>query len=190
MISRRAGAAVTVALALLLAVLVPWQQLASAGSSDGGSVAAAPSTDGSRAKGETPGSARTTRASAREAPTELARELTDLRQRLVVDLDKEVLSQLDEPNSPAAARDAQLVDQLRSSGQRYRGITMTVRSAQLQRTTGRTAVLRTTVDESGYAVVGPDGVRQRRPARRGQQVDLVLAWDGGAWRVRDVAGAT
>lgn len=189
-ISRRAGAAVTVALALLLAVLVPWQQLASAGSSDGGRVAAAPSTDGSQAKGETPGSARTTRASAREAPTELARELTDLRQRLVVDLDKEVLSQLDEPNSPAAARDAQLVDQLRSSGQRYRGITMTVRSAQLQRTTGRTAVLRTTVDESGYAVVGPDGVRQRRPARRGQQVDLVLAWDGGAWRVRDVAGAT
>ena len=60
-----------------------------------------------------------------------------------------------------------------------------VRSAQLERAEGRVAVLRMTSDAAAYTVVGPDGEEQR-PASHGQQVELVLVWETGAWRVRDV----
>lgn len=109
-----------------------------------------------------------------------------MRQSVVTDLDPVVLRQLDEPGSPAAVRDHELIEGLESSGHRYRGVEMTVRTASLQRTSGSTAVLSTVVDESAYEVVARDGSRQQRPARRGQQADLVLTWDGQRWRVRDV----
>ena len=188
---RRAGAVVTVVLALLLAVLVPWQQLASAGGGSQGAgtpkgTTAPGSTQDSTHSTDGPASVRTERSALRQSSTKLAQELTSLRQEMVVDLDTTVLEELDEPGSVAAKRDTQLIAQLRQSGHRYRGLTMTVRSAQVQRTSGPTAVLRTIVDESAYTVVSPNGDRQQRPARRGQEVDLVLAWDARAWQVRDV----
>lgn len=187
---RRAGAVVTVVLALVLAVLVPWQQLASAGGgSQGAGTPKEPtpgSTRGSTHSADRPASVRTERSALRQSSTKLAQELTSLRQEMVVDLDTTVLEELDEPGSAAAKRDTQLVAQLRESGHRYRGLTMTVRSAQVQRTNGSTAVLRMIVDESAYTVVSPQGDRQQRPARRGQEVDLVLTWDARAWQVRDV----
>ena len=109
---------------------------------------------------------------------------------MVVDLDRDALARLDLPGSSAATRDRELVDGLRGSGERFAGFTMTVRSARLERTHGSTAVLRTVVDESAYDVVAADGGRRARPARRGQQVDLVLTWNDGAWRVRDVTAPT
>ena len=42
------------------------------------------------------------------------------------------------------------------------------------------------VFQTNCYVVARDGSRQQRPARRGQQADLVLVWDGQRWRVRDV----
>lgn len=182
---RRAGVVVTAVLALLLAVLVPWQQLATAGGDDAGT---RPSGAASDPAGTDPvAEVLTERSAPRQSPTALARELTSLRQAVVVDRDTRALEQLVEPDSPEERRDRALIDRLRSSGERYEGVELSVRSAQLERTTGATAVLRTTTDESAYTVVRGDGEREQRPARRGQRVDLVLAWDGAAWRVRDVA---
>jgi len=179
---RRVYALVAVCLGLLLAVLVPWQQLASAGAPDGQTPVAPQGT-----KGET--TVLRDRSAAREAPRRLVQELTDLRQAMVVDLDESALVRLDEPGSPAAERDRELVAELRASGARYRGLRMTVRSVSLQSTSGDRAVVRTVVDESAYDVVGADGSRTSRSARRGQEVDLVLVWHDAAWRVRDVTAA-
>lgn len=186
---RRVGVVITAVLALVLAVLVPWQQLASAGGGEGkgdptgdadptGTAASGPSGTDSEVLAE--------RSAPRQSPTALARELTSLRQAVVVERDTDILEQLAEPGSPEERRDRALIERLRSSGERYEGVELTVRAAQLERTSGSTAVLRTTTDESAYTVVGGDGEREQRPARRGQQVDLVLAWDGAAWQVRDV----
>ena len=184
LLGRRVGTVVVLAVALLLAVIVPWRQIATA-EDEGGATPSPPSARTSSAPGPATSLA-TDRSAPRQAARGLAQELTTLRQQLVLDLDREVVARLDEPGSPAAARDGRLVTSLRESGHRYRGVELTVRSAQLQRTAGSTAVLRTVVDESAYTVVGPDGGRRTRPARPGQRVDLVLVWHDGAWRVRDV----
>lgn len=183
--ARRVGVVVTAALALLLAVLVPWQQLASAGG--GGTTPTGPDASGAAPEETGTGAAVLTERSApRRAPVDLARALTALRQQVVLDLDSDALEQLVEPGSPEARRDRSLIDELTASGRRYQGVELTVRTAQLERTTGDTAVLRTTTDESAYAVVGADGRREQRTARRGQRVDLVLVWHDDSWRVRDV----
>lgn len=184
---RRVGVLVTVALALLLTVLVPWRQIASAGGGDADEdvlVTVGQTTTAPAAAGV--GHAVRDRSAPRQSPQLLAQELTSLRQQVVVDLDRDALTRLDVPGSPAAARDRELVDELSESGERFAGFTMTVRSARLERTHGSTAVLRAVVDESAYDVVDEDGGRSSRPARRGLEVDLVLAWHDGAWRVRDV----
>ena len=181
---RWTGVAVTAVLGVLLAVLVPWQQLATAGGGEGedGAAGASMATGGSD-----PGDdVLTDRRSPRRSPVELARELTSLRQQAVVDLDTDALDQLVEPDSPEDRRDRALIEQMSTSGDRFHGVDLTVRSARLERTTGSTAVLRTTTDESRYSIVSSDGKRERYPARTGQQVDLVLAWHDDAWRVRDV----
>ncbi len=187
---RGTGLVVTAVLALLLAVLVPWQQLASAGAGDGGSGSSG--AGGDHAEGSHTGdshagtAALRDRASPREEPLALARELTSLRQRVVVDLDSDALDQLAEPGSPEARRDRALVDRMRGRGERFHGVELTVRSAQLERSSGSGVVLRTTTDESAYVVISSDGNRERHRARTGQEVDLVLAWHENNWRVRDV----
>lgn len=186
---RWVGAAVTAALALLLAVLVPWQQLATAGGGRGGSPTETAADSADSADPAATGSltaVRTDRSAPRRSPVRLARELTALRQAVVVDRDADALEQLVEADSPEERRERALIERLRSSGERYHGVELTVRSAQLESTSGETAVLRTTTDESAYAVTGADGEREQRPARPGQRVDLVLSWDGTAWRVREV----
>lgn len=177
---RWAGVTVTAVLAVLLAVVVPWQQLASAGGgSTKGPAVGVRAPDGD-------GGVRTDRSAPRSSPVGLARELTSLRQQMVVDLDTAALDRLVEPDSPEDRRDRALIDRLRTSGERFEGVDLIVRSAQLERTSGTTAVLRTTTDEGAYVVVGADGERRQHRARRGQQVDLVVVWHGDAWRVRDV----
>src|SRR5699024_4859614 len=109
--ARRGGAIAAVALAALLAVLVPWQQLASAGG--GSDNDPAPSGAGANASAE----ALTDRAAARRSPVELARELTALRQDVVVDLDDDALAELAEPGSPEERRGRELLEQLRESGE-------------------------------------------------------------------------
>lgn len=182
---RWVGVAVTAALGVLLAVLVPWQQLATAGGGEGedGASGTASATAGDSA---TDDGVLADRRSPRRAPVDLARELTSLRQRVVVDLDTDALDQLVEPDSPEDRRDRALIEQLGTSGDRFHGVDLTVRTARLERTSGSTAVLRTTTDESAYSVITSGGKKERYPARPGQEVDLVLAWHEDAWRVRDV----
>ena len=181
---RRVGLVAAALLAVLLAVLVPWHQLAIAGRGEPVGPIATSATTGTSASTEE--AARTTRSAPRRDPMSLARELTGLRQRAVVDVDSDALASLVEPGSAAAERDAELLEHLRASGDRYRGVELVVRSAELQRTKGETAVLRTTIDERAYTVRHLDGTSERQGARRGQQVDLVLVWHEGEWRVRDV----
>lgn len=179
-----------------VAVLIPWHPLATAGGGEpakvtGTSVAttasatAAPATPTTVAI-PTPGPVRADRGAPRRVPIALARELTELRRRAVVDLDTDALRSLVEPGSPAAKREARTIESLRTGGDRYRGVALLVRAAHLQRTRGRSAVLRTTVDEGAYVVLRRDGTSERRAARPGQQVDLVLVWHEQRWRVRDV----
>ena len=187
--SRRPAVVVACGLALALVVLVPWRQLATAeGGSGPGHPANAVSTRSQPS--ETPGGPRagvqTDRAATRESPVLLAQELTSLRRQVVVERDRAAVERLDVPGSPAREADLALLDELQRTGERYRGVTMTVRSARLQRTSGVRAVLRVVVDESAYEVVSAEGERTPRPGRRGQRVDLVLAWHDDAWRVRDV----
>ena len=115
----------------------------------------------------------TDRAATRESPVLLAQELTSLRRQVVVERDRAAVERLDVPGSPAREADLALLDELQRTGERYRGVTMTVRSARLQRTSGVRAVLRVVVDESAYEVVSAEGERTPRPGRRGQRVDLV-----------------
>ena len=184
----RAVLMATGALGLVLALAVPWQQLASADEDETGVEASvvtdapaidAPSSDAGAA-------VLADRAAPQEAPQELAVALTDLRERLVVERDVALLDVLDEPGSPAAERDRDLLEQLTTSGMRFEEVDLQVRSAHLERAGGDVAVLRTTTDEGAYAVVGPDGHRQQREAEYGQRSDLVIVWHEGAWRVRDV----
>ena len=182
---RWVGPVVTAVLALLLAVLVPWQQLATAGGDKGEAPTSAKTSTSGDGDGRTD-DVLADRTAPRTAPVELARELTSLRQQVVVDLDSDALDRLAEPDSPEDRRDRALVEQLSTSGDRFDGVELTVRSARLERTSGETAVLRTTTDESAYTVISSDGKRERHRARRGQVVDLVLAWHEKNWRVRDV----
>lgn len=177
------GIAVTAVLAVLLAVLVPWQQLARAGG-DG----ATPAASGSGDQQDT-ADVLTDRSAPRDRPVALARELTSLRQEVVVGLDTDALSGLEEPGSPVERRDRALVDRMRAQGQRFHGVDLTVRSARVERSATSSVVLRTTTDESRYSVVDADGTREQRPARPGQTVDLVLVWHRDGWRVRDVRAA-
>lgn len=179
------GVAVTAALAVLLAVLVPWQQLATAGG-DAGKDGATSTESADAADGDAAAGVRGDRGAPRRAPVELARELTSLRQQVVVDLDTDALDRLAEPGSPEDRRDRDLIEQLSASGDRFDGVDLKVRSARLERSSGSTAVLRTTTDESAYTVVSSDGTRERHRARPDQRVDLVLVWHEEKWRVRDV----
>lgn len=181
--SGRVALAVAVAIGLVLVgLLIPWQLSGAGEAARGGPHhESTVATDGA----EDATSVRTDRSAPQTAPTRLARELTTLREQMVLDLDTAVLERLDAPGSPAAERDRELIGTLTASGSRYRGVDLAVRSAQLERAEGRVAVLRMTSDAAAYTVVGPEGEEQR-PAAHGQQVDLVLVWETGAWRVRDV----
>lgn len=181
-VSARVGLVVAVAIGLVLVGLVPWQ-LSSAGDARGGAThETTVAADGAE---QAATGVRTDRSAPRTAPTQLARELTALREQMVRDLDTGVLERLDAPGSPAAEQDRKLIETLTASGSRYRGVDLAVRSAQLERAGGRVAVLRMTSDAAAYTVAGPEGEEQR-PASHGQQVELVLVWDTGAWRVREV----
>ncbi|WP_277455470.1 hypothetical protein [Janibacter sp. DB-40] len=181
-VSARVGLVVAVAIGLVLVGLVPWQ-LSSAGDARGGAThETTVAADGAE---QAATGVRTDRSAPRTAPTQLARELTALREQMVRDLDTGVLERLDAPGSPAAEQDRKLIETLTASGSRYRGVDLAVRSAQLERAGGRVAVLRMTSDAAAYTVAGPEGEEQH-PGSHGQQVELVLVWDTGAWRVREV----
>lgn len=184
---RRVALLLAIGIGLALAALVPWQ-LANAGDADDGAAR-----ESTVATGATPavsgvdgrGSVLTDRSAPQTSPTRLARELTALRERMVLELDTAALERLDAPGSPAAERDRELIETLTASGSRYRGVDLSVRSAQLERAAGRVAVLRMTSDAGAYTVDGPEG-QEQRPASHGRQVELVLVWETGAWRVREV----
>ncbi|WP_338751920.1 serine/threonine-protein kinase [Janibacter alittae] len=172
---------VVIGVGLVLAVIVPWQ-LAGAGDAQGEST---PRAAVSSATEEQDTGVVTDRSAPRTSPNQLARELTGMREQMVLDLDPDVLERLDEPGSPAAERDRGLIEMLSGSESHYRGVDLAVRSAHLERSAGRVAVLGVTSDADAYTVVGPEGEEQR-PATHGQQVELVLVWHEGAWRVREV----
>ncbi len=188
----RAALLVAILLGVSLAVLVPWQQLATAGEdrteatrtteSAGGAVEEDRSGTGSPARATVLSDPQ----APQQAPTQLAAALSTLREQVVTDLDVAALAELDEPDSPAYHRDRGLLEEMIASGRRYEGVDLTVRTASLERASDRLVVLRTTTDEGAYTVIGPRGEVERFPALYGQQTDLVLVWDRDAWRVRDV----
>ncbi len=166
-----------------VALVASWQQLASAGDGSTASAEAVTAPAPSRPEGD---DVLERRSSVRTDTRQVAVALTDLREEMVTGPEREVARRLTVPGSPAARSDTALVDQLRSSGDRFRGVDLRVRSARLVHGGGRSAVVRARVDEGAYEVRHEDGSLDRHPARRAQQVDLVLAWHEGSWRVREV----
>lgn len=176
-----------VGLVVVVALAVSWQQLASA-EGDSSDVAAEAAEDvvGTGGAGDRSGAVLGRRAAVADAPKEVASALTELREEMMLDLDTRLLERLSVPGSPAAEDDAVLLREMRTGGDRFRGVDLQVRSARLHDRSADAAVLRAVVDESAWELRDEGGKRERHRARRGRRVDLVLAWHDGRWRVRAV----
>jgi hypothetical protein len=98
------------------------------------------------------------------------------------------LSEVDAPGSPALSSDAALLGQLSSAGQRYEGVSLTVRSARLVRRNAATATVRAAVDTSAYRLVAASGRSEERPAAKGEELSFDLVWAQNGWRVSRVTG--
>ena len=184
------GWLVLVGLVVVLALAVSWDRFASAegdaSNLAGDAAQAAVAAGGTGGARDRPGAVLGRRAAVGESPTQVASALTELREEMMLDLDPRLLERLSVPGSPAAKDDGALLQEMRAGGVRFRGVDLQVRSARLHDRTADAVVLRTLVDESAWELRHEDGSRERHRARRGQRVDLVLAWHDGRWRVRAV----
>jgi hypothetical protein len=123
----------------------------------------------------------------REDPALLMQALADARAEVLTSAEPRLLGRLDHPGSPAWTADEALLRRLREEGERYEGLELTVRSAELARVEGERAVLRTRVDTGPYVVTGPSGGRAARPAEAGETLLVHLRWSAQGWRVEQVA---
>jgi hypothetical protein len=123
----------------------------------------------------------------REDPAKLMQSLADARVDVLTSADPRLLARLDHPGSPAWAADELLLRRLAERGERYEGLELRVRSAELAGAEGERAVLRARVDTRAYVVTGPSGARTARPAEVGETLLVHLRWSAPGWRVEQVA---
>jgi hypothetical protein len=178
-------------LCLVLALLVPVVLWATGGSGRAQAVAGARAPVSHPATSEPAdprGSARTAHLDApREDPVRLVQALADARADVLTAADPRLLGRVDHPGSPAWTADELLLRRLTERGERYEGLELTVRSAELTRAEGERAVVRTRVDTGAYVVTGPSGARTARPAEAGERLLMHLRWSANGWRVEQVA---
>lgn len=196
--------AAAAAAGVLLALLLPgWRDGAPAATTGSASAASPSTTTTPTTSASATASARPASAPAATSPTSgrdplrsrgaprtdprgVVEALTELRERVVAEGDREALALLDVPGSPAARADAAHLDRMAARGETYRGVALTVRRARALESFPSRAVVRARVDEGSYAVRAADGTLTDREARTGEDVDLVLRWHEGRWRVSEV----
>ena len=120
-------------------------------------------------------------------PVALMRELSRERARVMSSADPAQLPALDVPGSPAWKADAALLEQVRSTGQRFVGVAFTVRTARVLRTSAAAASVAAVVDTAPYTVEGPGDTVTQRPAVRGVEMRFDLRWSGGVWLVERIS---
>ena len=119
-------------------------------------------------------------------PVALMRELSRERARVMSSADPAQLPALDVPGSPAWKADAALLEQVRSTGQRFVGVAFTVRTARVLRTSAAAASVAAVVDTAPYTVEGPGDTVTQRPAVRGVEMRFDLRWSGCLARGADL----
>lgn len=170
------------AVGLALAVLVPWERIAQA-DPPSGSTAAAPATAAAPPPAVAPTDDQegvlTDRHSLREEPVSTVTALAELRARMLLEQDRELLEDLTARDSPARRADATVLRQLADSGSGYEGLRFTVRSAEVVHNgDAGEVVVRAEIDRSAYTVDGA----QPHPAAKGEPLHLELVFDE-RWRI-------
>ena len=190
-VARRSAPALT-GVALLVPVIVVLLVLAVAlPGRDGGTAEARPVTGSSRsdAPSTAPGSDPVLDPHApRSRAAQLLTVLADARAAAWREAAPGLLVAADAPGSPAAARDAAAVAELRRAGVRYRGLRYSVAEVSTAAATSRRAVLRARVDAGSYTVTGASG-SSARPAVPGSPVLVDLVLTDAGWRVSDLRPA-
>lgn len=120
-------------------------------------------------------------------PVALMGELSRERARVMNSADPAQLRALDLRGSPAWKADAALLEQVRSTGQRFVGVAFSVRTARVLRTSASAASVVAVVDTAAYTVEGPGETVTERPAVRGEEMRFDLRWSGGVWLVERIS---
>jgi hypothetical protein len=95
------------------------------------------------------------------------------------------LVEVDASGSPALARDTEVLAEVQRAGQRYVGLTFTVRDAKVVARRGAIVTIRTRIDTGAHVVAGPAG-EVTRPGAAGGPVLLDVVRTDSGWRVHDV----
>jgi hypothetical protein len=105
----------------------------------------------------------------------------------LVDRDAASLAAVHRTNSPSWRADAALIAELRSDGQRYANLRMTVVEAQLVSQSDTAAVVRARVAVAAYNVMDARGAAASRDAEQGDSLDFHLVRTEAGWRIESVS---
>jgi eukaryotic-like serine/threonine-protein kinase len=127
-------------------------------------------------------------------PRGLMQALSDIRADAMNSGSAQQLAVLDAPDSAALAMDTAALARLRTSGESYDGVRLTVRQASRavstkERATTDTAVVDAVVDTAAYRVVGKSGTAHPQAAVAGEELRFELHWVRGRWRVASITAA-
>ncbi len=104
---------------------------------------------------------------------------------LTTSLRPESLATVHASGSASRADDVRLLGEARDAGFRYEGVGFTVRSATARGSAG-VVTIEATLDAATYVVRAADGTTDRRAARTGQRVEVVLTRTPAGWRLADL----
>ena len=119
-------------------------------------------------------------------PVAALQRVADLRAVALVAADPVMLVNAEPAGSTAHETDVRTVTRLRQQGQRYAGLSFTVRSAEVISAAAASVVLRAVVDRSGYQVVGDGGTADELAPAAGTTLSYTLALADGVWRLTGV----
>ena len=148
----------------------------------GGNVATEAAASSPAADADTPASAD----SVTGDPVAALQRVADQRALALVAADPVLLVNAEPAGSTAHETDVRTVTRLREQGQRYAGLSFTVRSAEVVSATPARVVLRAVVGRSAYQVVGDGGKADEQAPGAGTTLSYTLALADGGWRLTDV----
>ncbi|HET8988290.1 MAG TPA: serine/threonine-protein kinase [Humibacillus sp.] len=122
----------------------------------------------------------------RSAAHAVMQALSDRRASVLMAREPTLLTQVDQPSSPAWAADLADIERLRAEGARWEGLALEVAHATSVSVTSTRAVVRARVDWTAYAVVSP-GQRIEQPAETGEVLDFTLVRGAQGWRLATIS---
>ncbi|UFU04851.1 protein kinase domain-containing protein [Ruania halotolerans] len=114
-------------------------------------------------------------------------ELTAIRDEALVSGDSELLATVTVPGSPAAERDAAVLESLQQAGERVAGLASEVSEVEVLEVNGTASQVRAVITQTAHERIDPTGAVRSVPAQRGRCTELSLSRHVGEWRVADVA---